>query len=63
MGEREDLANSFQLPSHIRTDAAIFYERGKFKTAPNFRSMFDIDYFKAADEDLDVYPDDSLTIV
>ena len=64
VGEREgDLANSFQLPSYTRTDAAIFYERGKFKTALNFRNLFDIDYFEAADNDLEVYPGDPFTVV
>ena len=62
--EREgDLANSFQLPSYTRTDTAIFYERGKFKTAVNFRNLFDIDYFEAADNDLEVYPGDPFTVV
>ena len=57
VGEREgDLANSFQLPSYTRTDATIFYERGKFKTALNIRNLFDIDYFEAADDDLEVFP-------
>ena len=64
VGEREgNLENSFQLPSYTRTDAAIFYERGKFKTALNFRNLFDIDYFEAADDDLEVYPGDPFTVV
>ena len=64
VGEREgDLDNSFQLPSYTRTDAAIFYERGKFRTALNFRNLFDIDYFEAADNDLEVYPGDPFTVV
>lgn len=64
VGERQgDLENSFQLPSYTRTDAAIFYERGKFKTALNFRNLFDIDYFEAADNDLEVFPGDPFSIV
>ncbi len=64
VGEREgNLENSFQLPSYTRTDAAIFYERGQFKTALNFRNLFDIDYFEAADNDLEVFPGDPFTIV
>jgi iron complex outermembrane recepter protein len=64
VGERQgDLDNSFQLPSYTRTDAAIFYERGKIKTAINFRNLFDIDYFETAEDDLRVYPGDPFTVV
>ncbi|MBE9214379.1 TonB-dependent receptor [Plectonema cf. radiosum LEGE 06105] len=45
IGERQgDLANSFELPSHLRTDAAIYYRRDGFKAAVNIRNLFDIDY-------------------
>ena len=64
VGERQgDLENSFELPSYTRTDAAIFYQRGKFRTALNFRNLFDIDYFEAADNDLEVFPGDPFTIL
>ena len=65
VGEREgDLDNSFQLPSYTRTDATIFYERDKFRTAVNFRNLFDIDYFETANNsDLRVYPGDPFTVV
>jgi iron complex outermembrane recepter protein len=47
VGEREaDLDNSYQLPDYLRTDAAIFYNRDRFRTALNFRNLFDnIIYF------------------
>ncbi|MGI2908841.1 TonB-dependent siderophore receptor [Tolypothrix sp. VBCCA 56010] len=49
VGERQaDLANSFQLPSYLRTDAAIFYNRERFRAALNFRNLFNIDYFESA---------------
>ena len=64
VGERQgDLANSFQLPSYTRTDAAIFYERGRFRTALNFRNLFDLEYFEAADNDLEVFPGEPFTVV
>jgi iron complex outermembrane recepter protein len=48
-GERQgDLANTFTLPDYLRTDAAIFYERDRFRAALNFRNLFDIDYYEAA---------------
>lgn len=45
IGERKgDLANSFELPSHLRTDAALYYRRDGFNAAINIRNLFDIDY-------------------
>ena len=64
VGERQgDLDNSFQLPSYTRTDAAIFYEKEGFRTAVNFRNLFDIDYFETADGDLGVIRADPFTVV
>ncbi|NJL37473.1 MAG: TonB-dependent siderophore receptor [Leptolyngbyaceae cyanobacterium SM1_4_3] len=49
VGDRPgDLANSFELPSYLRTDAAIFYERDRFRAAINFRNLFDIEYYPTA---------------
>ncbi|RUR85905.1 hypothetical protein PCC6912_07300 [Chlorogloeopsis fritschii PCC 6912] len=46
VGERvADLANTLELPSYFRTDAAIFYEREQFRAALNFRNIFDVDYY------------------
>ncbi|MBF2058139.1 MAG: TonB-dependent siderophore receptor [Cyanobacterium sp. T60_A2020_053] len=48
-GERQgDLANTFQLPSYLRTDAAIFYERDRFRAGLNFRNLFNIEYYESA---------------
>ena len=35
-----NLANTFELPSYFRTDAAIFYKRDNFRAALNFRNLF-----------------------
>ncbi|GJD15216.1 ferrichrome iron receptor [Rivularia sp. IAM M-261] len=49
VGDRQgDLANTFELPSYFRTDAAIFYERDRFRTSLNFRNLFDLDYYASA---------------
>ncbi|MCG6138595.1 MAG: TonB-dependent siderophore receptor [Nostoc sp. LLA-1] len=46
VGERQgNLANTFQLPSYLRTDAAIFYNQDRFRAALNFKNLFDVDYF------------------
>ncbi|BDA71326.1 ferrichrome iron receptor [Calothrix sp. PCC 7716] len=47
VGERQgNLANTFQLPSYFRTDAAIFYQQDRFRAALNFKNLFDVDYFE-----------------
>ncbi|MBD2515143.1 TonB-dependent receptor [Nostoc sp. FACHB-973] len=43
-----DLANTYELPSYVRTDAAIFYNRDRFRVALNFKNIFDVDYFESA---------------
>ncbi|MBF2051694.1 MAG: TonB-dependent siderophore receptor [Elainella sp. C42_A2020_010] len=49
VGDRPgDLDNSFEIPSYLRTDAAIFYERDRFRAALNFRNIFDVAYFESA---------------
>ena len=46
VGDREgDLANSFTLPSYVRTDAAVYYERDNWQAALNIRNLFDTTYF------------------
>jgi iron complex outermembrane recepter protein len=51
-GERwADNANTVELPSFFRTDAAIFYERERFRAALNFRNIFDVDYFIGGNSD------------
>ncbi|MFN6514068.1 MAG: TonB-dependent siderophore receptor [Nostoc sp. CreGUA01] len=49
VGDRQvDLENSLELPSYVRTDAAIFYRRERFRAALNFRNLFNVDYFESA---------------
>jgi iron complex outermembrane receptor protein len=43
-----DLVNSFELPSYLRTDAAIFYRRDKWRAGVNFQNLFGIEYFEGA---------------
>ncbi|MEM6612989.1 MAG: TonB-dependent siderophore receptor [Cyanobacteria bacterium P01_C01_bin.72] len=38
-----NLDNSFQLEDYFRTDAALFYRRGRLSTAINMRNIFDVD--------------------
>lgn len=63
VGERQgDLENSFTLPSYLRTDAAIFYNRGQFRAALNFRNLFDVEYFESAYDSLNVFAAEPFTV-
>lgn len=64
-GDREgDPANTFELPSYVRTDAAIFYERDNWRAAVNIQNLFDIDYFESSGNTrLRVNPGEPLTVI
>ncbi|MBW4509446.1 MAG: TonB-dependent siderophore receptor [Scytonematopsis contorta HA4267-MV1] len=57
-----DLANTLELPSYFRTDAAIFYEREQFRAALNFRNLFDVEYYTAWGSGENVYLGNPFTV-
>jgi iron complex outermembrane receptor protein len=44
-----DLENSYELPSYIRTDAAVYYRQNNWRAAINFQNLFDIRYFETSE--------------
>ncbi|MGF1480067.1 MAG: TonB-dependent siderophore receptor [Cyanophyceae cyanobacterium] len=46
--QQGDLENTFELDSFFLTNAAIFYERGNWRAAVNFRNIFNVDYIDGA---------------
>ncbi|MFQ4146398.1 TonB-dependent siderophore receptor, partial [Chlorogloeopsis sp. ULAP02] len=49
VGDRAgDTGNTFEVPSYLTTDAAIFYKRKGFRAALNIKNLFDVDYFENA---------------
>lgn len=42
-----DTENTYDLPSYLRTDAAIFYRRDNWRAAINIRNLFDVRYFES----------------
>jgi iron complex outermembrane recepter protein len=40
-----DLENTFTLPAYAIVNAAIYYDRGNFRAALNFKNLFDTEYF------------------
>jgi iron complex outermembrane receptor protein len=64
VGNRKgDLANTFDLPSYTRTDAAIYYRRDNWQVGLNVRNLFDVEYFESASNRNRVNPGAPLTIL
>ena len=62
-GERQgDLDNSFQLDDYLRADAALYYRRGNFRGALNFRNLFDTNYIRFASGRANIQRGDPFTI-
>ncbi|UBF26362.1 TonB-dependent siderophore receptor [Kovacikia minuta CCNUW1] len=48
VGERQgDLANSYEVDSYFITNAAIFYRRGNWRFAVNFKNLGDVKYIES----------------
>ncbi|WP_416674513.1 TonB-dependent siderophore receptor [Egbenema bharatensis] len=46
VGDRAgDLDNSYELPSFLRTDAALYYRRDNWRAAVNVQNLFGVDYY------------------
>jgi iron complex outermembrane recepter protein len=57
-----DLANSFTIPSYLRTDASLFYRRNNFRVSINVRNLFDRKYYEFANGQNFVYAAEPLTV-
>ncbi|ARV57239.1 hypothetical protein BZZ01_00085 [Nostocales cyanobacterium HT-58-2] len=58
-----DLDNTFTLPEYARVDAAIYYNRGNFRAALNFKNLFDARYFESAQSRTQIFPGAPLTVL
>ncbi|NJR48418.1 MAG: TonB-dependent siderophore receptor [Leptolyngbyaceae cyanobacterium CSU_1_3] len=64
LGARQaNLDNSLELGDYLRTDAALYYRRDRFRAAINFRNIFDIDAPVAAFSELFVQRTEPFTVV
>ncbi|MEH1860336.1 MAG: TonB-dependent siderophore receptor [Nostoc sp.] len=62
VGQRQgDLNNAFSVPSYLRTDAAVYYQRDHLGIALNFKNLFNVQYFTPRTIQL-VYPEDPFTV-
>ncbi len=59
-----DLANSFEVPSYLRTDVGVFYRRNNWRAALNIKNLFDIDYVESTGNDRSrITPGQPLTVI
>ena len=64
VGDRQgDLENMFELPSYVRTDAAIYYRREQFRAALNFKNLFNVYYFESSNTIDQVFPGAPFTVL
>jgi iron complex outermembrane recepter protein len=48
VGDRANFDNTYDVPSYLRTDASIFYNKDRFRAALNFKNIFDVEYFESS---------------
>ncbi|QYO63696.1 TonB-dependent siderophore receptor [Leptolyngbya sp. 7M] len=58
-----DSSNTFQLPSFVRTDAALYYRRPSFQVALNIKNLFDVQYFEASNSRVAIDSGLPLTVI
>ncbi|MEX0269199.1 TonB-dependent siderophore receptor [Leptolyngbyaceae cyanobacterium UHCC 1019] len=64
VGDRAgDLANSFEVPSYTRLDAAVFYQRDRFRVALNFKNLANTRYFEGSQDRTQVIPGTPFTVL
>lgn len=57
-----DLPNTFELPSYVLVDAALYYDRGPLGLQLNISNLLDEEYAMGSYNDLYVLPGDPLTV-
>ena len=63
LGDREaQIPNSITLPSYVRTDAAIFYRRDKYKIGLNIKNLFNTEYYESI-ENFSIFPGAPTTVL
>ncbi|MEM6610975.1 MAG: TonB-dependent siderophore receptor [Cyanobacteria bacterium P01_C01_bin.72] len=64
VGDREaTLPNDFVLPSYVRFDASLFYNREKWRAQLNFQNLFDEDFLESSQNTLAVQTGAPFTVI
>jgi iron complex outermembrane recepter protein len=51
-----EIPNDFVLPSYVRADASLFYDRDTWRVQLNFKNLFDTEYFESSQNSSLIFP-------
>ena len=64
VGDREaEIPNDFVLPSYVRVDVSLFYDRDNWRAQLNFKNLFDKEYFESSQNASLIYPGVPFTVL
>ena len=64
VGDREaEIPNDFVLPSYVRADASLFYDRDNWRAQLNFQNLFDKEYLESSQNTILIYPGVPFTVL
>nr|WP_255414040.1 TonB-dependent receptor [Pleurocapsa sp. CCALA 161] len=58
-----EIPNDFVIPSYVRADASLFYNRDQWKLGLNFKNLFGKEYFESSQNDILIYPGAPFTVL
>ena len=57
------IPNDFVIPSYVRVDTSLFYDRDNWRAQLNFRNLFDNEYFESAQNSNLIFPGAPFTVL
>ena len=58
-----EIPNDFVIPSYVRADASLFYDRDNWRAQLNFKNLFDKEYFESSQNTSLIYPGAPFTVL
>jgi iron complex outermembrane recepter protein len=58
-----EIPNDFVIPSYVRADASLFYNRDNWKLGLNFKNLFGKEYFESAQNSSLIFPGAPFTVL
>ncbi|MBE9045818.1 TonB-dependent siderophore receptor [Pleurocapsales cyanobacterium LEGE 10410] len=58
-----EIPNDFVLPSYVRADASLFYDRDNWRAQLNFKNLFDKEYFESSQNTDLIFPGAPFTVL
>jgi iron complex outermembrane receptor protein len=58
-----EIPNDFVIPSYVRVDASLFYDRDNWRAQLNFKNLFDKEYFESSQNTSLIYPGAPFTVL